>query len=153
MFWSFLRTVWVCGARTDAFVCGLTEGPEHFLLYIFNSTALTTGLFMNPFQLQNLRGHGMKEISRAIPIKMNSVVDILIFGIHIKTQRQMTFGSNLAAAAQDSWIAKSKNVWAETRLKMSCSCNGDIIKGFAALPGVPIDHFLRSENCSTAITL
>lgn len=106
MFWSFSQnrvSVW----RPDrCLVSGLTEGPEHF----FNSTALTTGLFMIPFQLQDLRGHGMKEISRAIPVKMNSVVDILIFGIHIKTQRQMTFGSNLAAAAQDSWIAKSKNV-------------------------------------------
>lgn len=65
---------------------------------------------MNTSPLQNLRGHRKNEISQAIPIKMNSVADILIFGIHIKTQRQMTFGSNLAAAAQDSWIAKSKNV-------------------------------------------
>lgn len=31
-------------------------------------------------------------------IMMNAIVDILIFGIHIRTQQQMTFCSNLAAA-------------------------------------------------------
>lgn len=35
-------------------------------------------------------------------IMMNPTIDILIFGIHIRIQQQMTFCSNLAAAVQDS---------------------------------------------------
>lgn len=65
---------------------------------------------------------------------MNPIVEIVIFGIHIIIQQQQkTLSSNLAAAVQGLWFAKSKSVWAETRLKMSCSFEGDLIKGFSVL--------------------
>lgn len=59
---------------------------------------------------------------------MNTIVEIVIFGIHIiiQQQQQKTLSSNLAAAVQGPWFAKSKSVWTETRLKMSCSYEGDL---------------------------
>lgn len=44
---------------------------------------------------QRTRRH--KDLSGSL-IMMNPIVGILIFGIHIRTQQQMTFCSNLAAA-------------------------------------------------------
>lgn len=87
---------------------------------------------------ESQRTQSDKDLSGNL-IMMKPVVDIVIFAIHIRTQQQMTFCSNLAAAAQDSWFTKSKSVWAETELKMSCSCNGDVMKGFTVLLVFSID--------------
>lgn len=45
-----------------------------------------------------LCGTVSSEILSGNLIMMNPIVDILKFGIHIRTQQQMTFCSNLAAA-------------------------------------------------------
>lgn len=58
---------------------------------------------------ESQRTQSDKDLSGNL-IMMKPVVDILIFGIHIRTQQQMTFCSNLAAAEQDSWFTKSKSV-------------------------------------------
>lgn len=88
-----LHTCCTCNSADRGDVCRQTEQYKTalHLKRVFHEHISS----MSAAESQRTQCH--KELSGNL-IMMNPIVDILKFGIHIRTQQQMTFCSNLAAA-------------------------------------------------------
>lgn len=93
-----------------------------------------------------------KELSGNL-ITKNSGVDIAVFGIHVRVQRQKTSGSNLAAAVSVSRLAKSQSLSCNRACKKIFFRRWRFIKGWTYLSCCSADTFaLQTLKCCNSVS-